>query len=122
MELERLPQSNKDLSGLEPCNRVQVPANVYPHRTHRRLIAKAEAYSVTVIPEKPAEANAVVNISAIIEDCAPQSLFEGDWKAPFGIEDEKFMTARGNANLRSTCGGVIFLGTESGYSLGPCSI
>jgi hypothetical protein len=55
---------------LSPSHWVQVSADINPDWAHRRLIADAEADSVTIVIEQTPDVNSVVHIAAVIEDYA----------------------------------------------------
>jgi len=114
---KRLTQGDKELCGLESGNGIQVVAYVNPHGADGRLVAQAQTNRVAVIAEEVAESDILIYIAAVIKNHRSQAFFDGQRKAPLGVENEELEPSGRNRDLRRAGRGIVDLGAEGGPRL-----
>ena len=100
--LEGLSQAYKNLSSLDTGNWTEISANIDSYWPDGGLVSQAESYRVAVIVEEVAKADAVVHVTAVIEEHTAQTALEGNGKPCFRIDDEELVASYWHTN-RGAC-------------------
>src|SRR5436305_8795314 len=96
---ECLSQRYKKLRGPEAGDRVQQPPHIKANRADGSGVADPKSQGVAVTAHKTTEADAVINVAAIVKNHSTQAPHDRQGKAQFRVEDEQSVSAYGHMNI-----------------------